>query len=145
MSYSYPQHLLPDPHNTVPDSAYPPDYLYLMAVLEVARRLCLGEHAVPVERLSLPFVDPYNLSTITDEFIVVPLVSFKASQSKGWLEQGLQVPAKWWLRNHGGLPILQEVAHSPAEASNRRATPHAAKPQQPYDIKGSGQDPVVPE
>ena len=80
-----------------------------MAVLEVAQRLCLGEHAAPVERLSLPFVDPYNLSTITAEFIVVSLVSFKASGSKGWLEQGLQVPARWWLRNHASLPILQEI------------------------------------
>ena len=80
-----------------------------MAVLEVAQRLCLGEHAVPVERLSLPFVDPYNLSTITAEFIVVSLVSFKASGSKGWLEQGLQVPSRWWPRNHASLPILQEI------------------------------------
>ena len=116
MIYSYPQHPLPDPHDTVPDSAYPPNFLYLMSVLPVAWRLCLGEHAVPVQRVSLPFVDPYNLSTNTDEFIVVSLVSFKASEVKGWLEQGLQVPAKWWLRNHGSLPILQEGAHSPAEA-----------------------------
>ena len=80
-----------------------------MAILEVAQRLCLGTHAVPVERASLPSIDPYNLATTADEFIVVSLVSFKASGSKGWLEQGLHLPSKWWLRNHASLPILQEI------------------------------------
>ena len=80
-----------------------------MAVLEVARSLCLGEHAVPMERVSLPWVDPYNCATMTEEFVVVSLVKFKASGSKRWLEQGLHLPSKWWLRNHATLPILQEI------------------------------------
>ena len=37
------------------------------------------------------------------------LVSFKASGSKGWLEQGLRLPSTWWLSNHASLPILQEI------------------------------------
>ena len=80
-----------------------------MAISEVALRLCLGEHAVPVERASLPFIDPYKLTTMSDEFIVASLVSFKATGTKVWLEQGLHLPSKWWLQNHANLPILQEI------------------------------------
>ena len=80
-----------------------------MAISKVAMRLCLGEHAVPVERASLPFIDPYNITTISDEFIVASLVSFKATGTKVWLEQGLHWPSKWWLQNPANLPILQEI------------------------------------
>ena len=57
----------------------------------------------------MPWVDPYNHSTLKDEFIVVSLVNLKASGHQGWLEQGLKVPSKWWIKNAGRLPILQEV------------------------------------
>ena len=80
-----------------------------MAISEVARRLCLGDHAVPVERASLPFIDPYNLTTMSGEFIATSLVTFKATGTKVWLEQGLHLPSKWWLKNHASLPILREI------------------------------------
>ena len=80
-----------------------------MAISEVARRLCLGEYAAPVESASLPFADPYNLVTMSDELIKVSLVSFKATGAKVWLEQGLHLPSKWWLQNHANVPIMQEI------------------------------------
>ena len=83
--------------------------LPIIAISEVARRPCLGEYAVPVESASLPFIDPYKLTTMSDEFIVASLVSFKATGTKVWLEQGLRLPSRWWLQNHANLPILQEI------------------------------------
>jgi len=80
-----------------------------MPVIEVQMRLCLNDCGVPLEKQTLPFVDPYNLADEPDEPLPVSLVSFKATGNLNWLHSGLALPARWWVKNHFRIPLLQEI------------------------------------
>lgn len=80
-----------------------------MPVLEVKRRLCLNDCAVPAEEQGLSFLDPYNQSNETDENLSVSLVNFKASGDMKWLQKGLKLSSRWWVLNHHRIPVLKEI------------------------------------
>ena len=52
-----------------------------MATFKVSWRLCVNDHAVPVESVSLPWMDPLELTSDLDldEEIAVNLVNLKAT------------------------------------------------------------------
>lgn len=80
-----------------------------MPVLEVKRRLCFNDCAVPAEEQDLSVLDPYNLSNETDDNLSVSLVNFKASGNMTWLQKGLELSSRWWVLNHHRIPVLQEI------------------------------------
>ena len=55
----------------------------------VAMRLCLDDSAIPLEKKTLAFVDPYSLAEEPDELLPVSLVRFSATGDLSWLHQGL--------------------------------------------------------
>ena len=76
----------------------------------VSRRVCFNDMAVPlVEEQSLPFVDPLNLASETEDMLSVSLVNFKATGNLQWLEKGLELKSRWWVFNHHRVPLLVEV------------------------------------
>ena len=72
-------------------------------------RLCLNDCGVPLDKQTLPFVDPYSLADEPDEPLPVSLVSFKAAGNMHWLLSSLALPMKWWVNNHWRIPLLQEI------------------------------------
>ena len=77
--------------------------------LEVQRRVCLNEYAVPQEHDSLPWVNPFALASDEPDFLDVSLVSFKATGNLIWLEKSLELPSRWWLRHHHRVPLIIEI------------------------------------
>ena len=77
--------------------------------LEVQRRVCLNEYAVPQEHDSLPWVNPFALASDEPDFLDVSLVSFKASGNLIWLQKSLELPSRWWLRHHHRVPLIIEI------------------------------------
>ena len=55
----------------------------------VETRLCLGDSAIPLEKKTLAFVEPYSLAEEVDELLPVSLVRFSATGDLSWLHQGL--------------------------------------------------------
>ena len=80
-----------------------------MAMLHVARRLCVNDCAVPTEDTELSFVDPYGLASEPDEALAVSLVDLKATANITWLQQAFKLPARWWVRNHHRVPLVLEI------------------------------------
>ena len=121
--------------------------IMLMPAVEVKNRLCLNDHAVPVETKRMLFVDPYNLGGMTDEALDVSLVDLKAVANIDWLQMALKLGGRWWVSNHHRIPLLQQVLKLIREQkpmsgrdvrmpkNHKCLVPHA-DPQQ---------DPVVPE
>ena len=65
-----------------------------------------------MEKSTLPFVDPYNLSTDTKDLLIVSLVSFKAAETMAWLTKALGKPGgRWWRQHVHRVPLLQEIKH----------------------------------
>ena len=82
----------------------------MMTVLKVHRRLCLNEQPVPVEQITLSFVDPYQLAEDDPEAdLPVTLVSFQATMKAHWLQGPLGLPDKWWIQHHAEVPLLNEI------------------------------------
>ena len=86
-----------------------------MAAITVARQLCVNNQVVPVKVESLLFVDPYgNCDEAIQDLTLLnaSLVSFASSRTKSWLRKALALPtSRWWMNNHGRIPLLQEILH----------------------------------
>lgn len=80
-----------------------------MAMLQVARRLCVNECVVPAQDMQLPFVDPYGLTSEPGEELAVSLVDLKATANINWLQQAFKLPCRWWVRNHHRVPLVLEI------------------------------------
>ena len=58
----------------------------------------------------MPFIDPYNLSIETEDFLTVSLVSFKAGDAMAWLTKALKMPGgRWWRYHQNRFPLLLEI------------------------------------
>jgi len=103
----------------VGSSSCPLQLLYLLQFLQAPVEPCrlsrcrcacaLTTAEFPWRSRPCPSLDPYNLADEPDEPLPVSLVSFKATWNLNWLHSGLALPARWWVKNHFHIPLLQEI------------------------------------
>ena len=107
----------------------------------VEMRLCLDDSAIPLEKKTLAFVDPYSLAEELDELLLpVSLVRLSATGDLNWLHQGLVLPRRWWLQNHFRVPLMQEILglikNKKAKQGNNALMPRNHKNLLPLQVRG---------
>ena len=84
-----------------------------MPELHVTRDLCLNGMLVPAEDVAMYLLDPYKVDTSgaadEEKKHKVSLVDLRASGNHTWLQKPMDLPCKWFVRNHGRIPLLQEI------------------------------------
>ena len=113
-----------------------------MATFKVSWRLCVNDHAVPVESVSLPWMDPFELTSDLDldEEIAVNLVNLKATGKTTWIEKALNLPARGWLKNMQIVPLILEIQdrirNRKPKAGSVARLPRNDKHLLPFEIRG---------
>ena len=70
-------------------------------------------------------LDPYKVDTSgasdSDKKQDVALVDLRASGNHAWLQKPMEIPYKWFLRNHGRIPLLKEILQAIREPKSKDA------------------------
>jgi len=111
-----------------------------MSGIQVKRSLGVNDYVVPVEEVSVPWGDPFNLASHEDENMTVSLVNFKATGKHLWLEAALNVPARWWVRHRHQIPLLLEIQNQIRETRPKAGAavrlPRNSKYLLPLQVRG---------
>ena len=76
-------------------------------------RLCLGDMVVPLLPQEALFADLHEVTTDMEEkrmdWLLLNLSCYSQPYTMWWLEQGMDLPYRWWKHHSGGLPLLKEI------------------------------------
>ena len=76
-------------------------------------RLCLGDMVVPLCPGEAWFADLHEVTTGMEEkkmdWLFLNLATSSQPYTMWWLEQGMDLPYRWWKAHSGGLPLLKEI------------------------------------
>jgi len=79
--------------------------------LSVQMRLCLGDMVIPIVKESLMFLDLHSEAEagMSEDRAEWLLVNFAATGDLRWLEKGLNMGLRWWVKNSKTVPLLIEI------------------------------------
>ena len=84
-----------------------------MPNLQVARRICVNDIAVPVKEVTLAWIDPFNVDPPDrpdpDDKLSVSLVALKVTVYNQWLVKALELPNDGWRRYATKVGLLKEI------------------------------------